>query len=116
MSDEGLSFEEYRERVERQRVRDRERFTGVDSHPEEPLYSSPLGAQLFAASTDALLEPLQERLRQFAIGFQRALAHFAESLARFAASCEVASSSQSLHVRMRSTAPRRPRSGPRRRR
>lgn len=37
------TYEEYRRAIAAQKQRDRERFLGIDSHPEEPMYSAETG-------------------------------------------------------------------------
>lgn len=57
MRDAG-SYEEYRASVQAQAMRDKDRFTGVDSHSEEPMYAADNGMPPtlsdFVAAGDAL--------------------------------------------------------------
>lgn len=40
------TYDEYRAAIAAQTQRDRDRFTGIDSHPEAPMYSAETGLRL----------------------------------------------------------------------
>lgn len=55
------SYEEYRQKVEAQRQRDLDRFTGEDSHPEQPVYDARDGSPVvdtldFSLTLDVLID------------------------------------------------------------